>query len=150
MHEFAGGSGGASPFSAPIQASDSNFSGTSFGTSGASTSTVYRYETNGTFTTILNFSYAQGRYVIAPLIQGSDGNLYGTASGGGYVHPGECGTIFKLSTAGQMLWRYAFPCGAGGALPYSPLLQASDWYIHGTAIFCGGRRRVKTRTDCMP
>jgi uncharacterized repeat protein (TIGR03803 family) len=130
LHDFAGGSDGASPFSPPIQASDSNFYGTTFGTNGAST--VYRYETNGTFTTILNLDSTQGQDVVAPLAQGSDGNLYGTASTGGNPNPTNCGTIFKLSTAGQMLWTYDFSCGPSGANPDAPLLQASDGNFYGT------------------
>lgn len=74
--------------------------------------------------------------MIAPLTQGSDGNLYGTASGGGNSN-GPCGTIFKLSTAGEMLWTYAFPCGRGGAIPYAPLLQASDGNFYGTTTSGG-------------
>ncbi len=132
LHEFTGGSDGALPLSPPIQASDSNFYGTTSGTSGAST--VYRYERNGTFTTILSLSSAQGSYVIAPLIQGTDGNLYGTAEEGG---ADDCGAIFKLSTTGQMLWTYSFPCGKGGAIPYAPLLQASDGNFYGTTISGG-------------
>ena len=135
LHDFGGGSDGASPYSAPIQASDSNFYGTTFGTNGAST--VYRYELNGTFTTILNFDSTQGQEVVASLIQGSDGNLYGTASTGGNAYPDDCGTIFKLTTQGQILWIYAFPCGAGGAAPDAPLLQASDGNFYGTTASGG-------------
>jgi uncharacterized repeat protein (TIGR03803 family) len=142
LHEFAGGSDGAMPLSPPIQGSDSNFYGTTSGTSGAST--IYRYGTNGTFTTILNFTYTQGQYVFASLIQGTDGNLYGTAEEGGNAN--ECGTIFKLSTSGQMLWTYSFPCGGGGAIPYAPLLQASDGNFYGTTISGGGDRGVQPGT----
>ncbi len=63
------------------------------------------------------------------MIQGSDGNLYGTANLGGTSH---CGTIFKLSTSGVMLWTYSFPCGAGGGFPISSLMQASDGNYYGT------------------
>jgi uncharacterized repeat protein (TIGR03803 family) len=139
LHEFQGGSDGANPLAAPIQASDSNFYGTTSGTTGAST--VYRYETNGTFTTILNLDSAQGQYVVAPLIEGSDGNLYGVAAEGGNAYPDDCGTVFKLSTSGQMLWTYAFPCGSNGNRdgdsPYAPLIQASDGNYYGTALAGG-------------
>ncbi len=129
LHDFAGGSDGASPFSAPMQASDSNFYGTTYGTNGAST--IYRYQTNGTFTTIYNFDVAHGQGVVAPLIQGTDGNLYGSASTGGNQALG-CGTLFKLSTSGQILWTYVFPCGQGGASPDGAMLQASDGNYYGT------------------
>jgi uncharacterized repeat protein (TIGR03803 family) len=144
LHEFAGGSDGALPVAPPIQASDSNFYGTTSGTGGAST--VYRYETNGTFTTILNLSNTQGQYAAAPLIQGTDGNLYGTAEEGGNAFPDGCGTIFKLSTSGEILWTYAFPCGAGGVFPEGPLVQASDGNFYGTTESGGGDRGIQPGT----
>jgi len=137
LHEFQGGTDGANPYSAPIQASDSNFYGTTFGTFASNyASTIYRYEMNGTFTTINNLSFSEGAALAAPLIQGSDGNLYGTAGTGGNAQLG-CGTIFKLSTSGQVLWTYAFPCGSGGYSPVGPLVQASDGNFYGTAASGG-------------
>ncbi len=121
LHDFSGGTDGAKPFASPIQATDSNFYGVTFGTSGAST--VYRYKRDGTFATIYNFDSAHGQQVQAPLTQGSDGNLYGVATFGG---TSDCGTIFKLSTSGGILWTYSFSCGTGGAYPEGPLLQAAD------------------------
>ena len=132
LHEFAGGSDGAAPFSPPIQASDLNFYGTTTGTNG--TSTIYRYQPNGAYSTIYSFGSAQGQRVIAPLIQGSDGNLYGTASAGGN---GGCGALFKISTGGQLLWSYDFPCGPGGEGSVAPLLQATDGNFYGVS-FAGG------------
>src|SRR5215467_14497015 len=41
----------------------------------------------------------------APLIQGADGNFYGTTSQGG---PGNAGTIFRISPAGTLTVLYAF------------------------------------------
>lgn len=137
LHEFQGGTDGANPYSPPIQASDSNFYGTTLGTLASNyASTIYRYEVNGTFTTISNLSFSEGEALSAPLIQGTDGNLYGTAGTGGNAQLG-CGTIFKLSTSGQMLWTYAFPCGMGGYGPVGPLVQASDGNFYGTAASGG-------------
>jgi uncharacterized repeat protein (TIGR03803 family) len=133
LHDFQGGSDGAKPFSQPIQASDGNFYGTTYGTGGAST--VYRYQGDGTFTTICALSSLQGEEVTAPLVEGSDGNLYGTALAGGTGF--ASGTIFKLSTSGVVLWTYTFPSGKGGANPYGPLVQASDGNFYGTT-FSGG------------
>jgi uncharacterized repeat protein (TIGR03803 family) len=129
LHAFAGGSDGASPFSPPIQASDSNFYGATAGTGFAST--VYRYETNGKFTTIHNLANSEGAAVSGPLIQASDGNLYGTAVQGGAY---GCGTIFKMTTAGVVLWTYSFTCGSDGGNPTSGVMQASDGNFYGTGV----------------
>jgi uncharacterized repeat protein (TIGR03803 family) len=133
LHDFQGGSDGANPYTAPILASDGNFYGTTYGTSGAST--VYRYEPNGTFTTICNLTSSQGTEVLAPLVQGTDGNLYGTAFTGGNNDDG--GSIFEISTAGQVLWTYEFPSFSGGANPGGPLVQASDGNFYGTTAYGG-------------
>ncbi len=129
LHEFQGGTDGMVPTAAPIQGSDGNFYGTTFGLLGGVNSTVYKYTSSGNLTTIYQFDQNHGQFVEAPLIQGSDGNLYGTAAGGG---ANNCGTIFKLTTSGTMLWYYSFPCGPWGAVPFAPLVQASDGNFYGT------------------
>src|ERR1700690_1390654 len=46
----------------------------------------------------------------AGLVQGSDGNFYGTTIAGGLASPGEYvnGTVFKISTNGVLTTMYAF------------------------------------------
>src|SRR5258708_5418543 len=97
---------------------------------------------NGSFTTIDNLSSSDGEAVSAPLVQGSDGNLYGVASSGG--NAGLCGTIFKLSTSGQLLWTYLFPCGMGGLSPVGPLAPASDGNLYGTTASGGNSANCGT------
>ena len=80
---------------------------------------------------------------IAPtgLIQGSDGNFYGTAAFGGsgaHCTSGElCGTIFKVTPQGQFTTLYNF-CSqlkcADGSGPYSGLIQGSDGNLYGITI----------------
>jgi uncharacterized repeat protein (TIGR03803 family) len=127
LHEFAGGTDGAIPDTPPIEASDGNLYGTTLGIGGAST--VYKFTIGGSLSTIYTFSQTSGEYAGA-LVQGTDGNLYGTAELGG---TGTCGTLFKLTTAGSLLWSYSFPCGLGGFLPFS-LLQANDGNFYGTTL----------------
>jgi len=122
LHYFTGSSDGANPFAPPIQASDGNLYGTTG--NGVSGATVYKYTISGSFSTIYQFS---GAYVGAPLIQASDGFLYGTTANGGWA---QCGTIFKMSTAGALLRSYPFPCKAGGLS-----LVTLHFYRHRMAIF---------------
>jgi uncharacterized repeat protein (TIGR03803 family) len=128
LHNFAGGSDGAVPYASVIQGSDGNIYGTTFGNS-STASTVFRYTTAGSFSTIFQFNATQGQSVTAPLIQGTDGDLYGTASQGG---ANSCGSIFKLTTSGSLLLNYSFPCGAGGSAPIGPPMQASNGSFYGT------------------
>ncbi|MGH9495983.1 MAG: choice-of-anchor tandem repeat GloVer-containing protein [Candidatus Sulfotelmatobacter sp.] len=135
LHDFAGDADGRDPLAPPIQASDGNLYG---GTVGNVNSTIYQYSRTGVFSTIYQFDQAHGFGVVGQLIQGADGSLYGTATGGG-VH--NCGTIFKLSRAGVIFKAYSFPCGQGGSSPNSALLQASDGNFYGTAT-AGGTGNV--------
>ncbi len=61
------------------------------------------------FTTLVNFNGANGADPSRPPIQGTDGNLYGTANGGA---KGQ-GVLFKLTPAGQLTTRYTF-CSESG------------------------------------
>jgi uncharacterized repeat protein (TIGR03803 family) len=129
LHEFAGGPDGSFPFAPPIQASDGNFYGTTSG-NGGGIPTVYRFTpSTSTFSTIYEFDGTHGANVIAALIQATDGNLYGTAQFGGKYN---CGTAFKMNRSGAVLLYYSFPCAPGGALPSTPLVQASDGNFYGT------------------
>ncbi|HWY19687.1 MAG TPA: choice-of-anchor tandem repeat GloVer-containing protein [Candidatus Acidoferrum sp.] len=130
LHEFAGGTEGAVPGSAPIDGLDGNLYGTTYGNA-TTVSTIYKYTlASGTFATIYQFNnQAEGSNVVASLLRGTDGNLYGTAYQGGSA---GCGALFKLSTNGTLLWDYSFPCQPGGSSPIAPLIQATDGNFYGT------------------
>ncbi len=67
---------------------------------------------------------------ISPLLQGSDGRLYGTTSAGGMSN---IGTLFSLGTNGS---DYAIICSfnsTNGSIPYGPLLEGADGSLYGTA-----------------
>ncbi|HWX21995.1 MAG TPA: choice-of-anchor tandem repeat GloVer-containing protein [Candidatus Binatia bacterium] len=57
--------------------------------------TVFRVTTNGALTTVAFFNGVNGSTPLAGLVQGTNGNFYGTASGGGAYNNG---TIFELSS----------------------------------------------------
>ena len=89
---------GAQPRAGLIQASDGNFYGTTSG-DGINGGTVFEITLAGTFTILYSFCpqavCADGSDPTG-VIQGSDGNLYGTTSAGGASGDG---TVFKLALA---------------------------------------------------
>jgi len=68
------------------------------------------------------------------LIEGSDGNFYGTTAYGGPISSGFSGTLFKITRDGEHTMLASFT-GTNGANPQS-LMLASDGNFYGTA--CGG------------
>ncbi len=140
LHSF-NSTDGSAPYAKLVQATDGNFYGTtsSGGTSQACTfgcGTIFKITPNGAFTSLHNFSFMDGSYIIAGLIQASDGNLYGTAGyGGSTQNCGKgCGTIFSITLGGTLttLHNFAgFP--TDGSLPVGGLLQASNGTFYGTA-----------------
>jgi uncharacterized repeat protein (TIGR03803 family) len=137
LQEFQGGSNGQYPLAAPIQASDGSFYGTTNGTEVAPT--VYRYKLDGTFSTIFVPTAVQGQLIRARLVQGTDGNLYGTAESSS----NGCGTIFKLTLNGKLLFDYAFPGTPGGCIPVGALIQATDGNFYGVT-YSGGSANLGT------
>ena len=63
------------------------------------------------------------------LFLNSDGNLYGTTSGGG---AGNDGTVFQMTPSGTLTTLYSFTGGADGKDPTSGLMQGSDGNFYGT------------------
>src|SRR5208283_4562892 len=94
LYSFTGGNDGAYPYAGLVQGSDGSFYGTTDegGTNGGG-GTVFKISTNGAFTSLYSFSGSgnDGANPQAGLVQGSDGNFYGTTSGGG---TNGWGTVF--------------------------------------------------------
>ncbi len=119
-----------------IQASDGNFYGTSSEGGTAPQGTIFRMTPASALTVLVNFPDPKlGTGPKGPLIQASDGNLYGTtASGGG----GAAGTVFKMTLGGttSVLHTFCSTMSNGncldGSLPWNGLLQASDGNLYGT------------------
>lgn len=138
---------GASP-NGVIQAADGNFYGTTQDGGGSSAcpgasppgcGTIFKMTPGGALTTLYAFSgAADGALPLAGLIQGADGNFYGSTTAGGVVEancpgltgiPKGCGTIFKITPTGSFTTLHAFDHadGAFGAI----LMQAKDGSIYG-------------------
>ena len=98
--------------------------------------TVFKMDSSGNVTVLYSFSgQSDGNFPQAPLIQGSDGNFYGTTSGGG-AH--GYGTVFKIDGSGDFTLLHSFS-KTDDASPVAALLQGADGNLYGTAacVFCG-------------
>jgi uncharacterized repeat protein (TIGR03803 family) len=75
-----------------------------------------------------------GAEPVAGLIEGSDGNLYGTALQGG---EDSLGTVFQLTTGGVLTPLYSFTGGDDGGFPYGGVIQGKDGNFYGTTLEYG-------------
>ena len=70
------------------------------------------------------------------LVQGTDGNFYGTTvEGGANCPPLGCGTIFKITPSGTLTTLHSFG-GTDGTEPHG-LVQATNGNFYGTTSFGG-------------
>jgi uncharacterized repeat protein (TIGR03803 family) len=94
--------------------------------SGFATVTIGPYTTK----TLYSFtSLSDGAAPSAALIQGKDGDYYGTAQLGGTF---SVGAVFKVDPAGNVTTLHEFS-GTDGEYPVDALIQASDGNFYGTA-----------------
>jgi uncharacterized repeat protein (TIGR03803 family) len=137
LYSFSGGADGGQPRAALVLGSDGNFYGTTYGGGASGNGTVFQISAKGTFTTLYSFNGgADGSNPTAGLVQGSDGNLYGTTSLGGLIRGDSTGygTIFQISTNGVHTILYTFTDGADGP---NGLVKGSDGNFYGTTTYGG-------------
>ncbi len=136
-----------------IQASDGNFYGTTGSGGVKKQGTVFKLTPAGRLTTLYSFCSVVGggnRDCLdgtGPngLIQGRDGNFYGTTESGG-ANLSYAGTVFKLTPSGTLTTLYSFcslfDSGTGncfdGAVPNAGVFQGSDGNLYGTTVGAAG------------
>ena len=146
LHSFNFRDGGT-PLAGLVQGTDGNFYGTTnvggagsncFGACG----TVFKITPKGALTTIYNFCTLadcnDGASPKAGLVQGTDGNFYGTTTAGGtgkFCTDG-CGTVFKITPEGELTTLHSFN-GTDGIFPEAGLVQGTEGSFYGTTIFGG-------------
>jgi uncharacterized repeat protein (TIGR03803 family) len=145
LHSFDG-TDGAFPYGGLVQGSDGNFYGTTETGGTMNDGTVFSMTPGGTLKTLYSFcsesNCKDGNQPQGGLVQGSDGNFYGTTFNGGRSKCANgCGTVFKVSPSGQLTTLYSFcsldGCTDGGA-PEAGLVQGTDGNFYGTTTASGG------------
>jgi uncharacterized repeat protein (TIGR03803 family) len=139
-----------------VQGTDGNFYGTTYfgglnqvvGVCNDGCGTVFQLTPGGVLTTLYNFcslaNCADGG-LPGGLLQGTDGNFYGTNGFGGdtlSTCTDGCGTVFQLTPSGVLttLYNFCTLVGCPGA-PYSPgagnLIQGTDGNFYGLTYHGG-------------
>jgi uncharacterized repeat protein (TIGR03803 family) len=155
LHSFSGyPTEGENPAAGLVIGADGNLYGTTtYGGvnascyQGQSCGTVFKMTSSGSFTTLHSFDNSDGAFPTDPLVEGSDGNLYGTtrdggAYAGGFIPYGG-GTVFRITTAGGLTTLHNFcpqltsTC-PDGFYPSAGLARATDGNLYGVTTGGGG------------
>jgi len=138
LHSFTGyPAEGGVPFGALVQGNDANFYGTTAIGGTHFKGTVFKIDAAGSLTTLHSFSGSsdEGANPVAGLVQGSDGNFYGTTVLGGTHFRG---TLFSIDVTGSLTTLHSFSGSPSeGALPFAGLVQGSDGSFYGTTVLGG-------------
>ena len=91
-----------------------------------------------TFQVLHFFQNTDGANPRASLIEGSDGNFYGTTyAGGTNGAPSGFGTVFRMTSNGIVTTLVSFDRTNNGANPYAELARGSDGNLYGTTLLGG-------------
>ena len=134
---------GSFPIAPLVQGSDGNFYGTTeTGGGTAGVGVVYKITPTGMLTVLYDFDGTHGSAPTDPLVQGNDGNYYGTTwSGGSFGY----GVAFQITPTGTLTVLHNMNGTSDGGYPEAGLIQAADGTFYG--VNSGGRRRKQLRND---
>jgi uncharacterized repeat protein (TIGR03803 family) len=143
---------GAYPVGALVQATNGIFWGVTQGGGILGQGAKYEIGPNGKLGSVSSFSCIEADcngedYLVAGLIQGTDGSFYGTterggtgAFGGGQSGSQSGGSVFKISANGTLTTLYSFcslsDCTDGQA-PMGALVEGTDGNFYGTTAYGG-------------
>ncbi len=133
-HTFSGGTLGEFPYGGLVQGKDGNIYGTTFEGGADGDGLVFKMTPGDTVTILRSFTGGNdGAIPDAGLVQGTDGNFYGTTEVGGADGDGN---VFKITSGGTLTALFQFN-DAKGSSPIAPVVQGSDGNFYGTTYFGG-------------
>jgi len=135
LYSFVGGTNIKFPSYALIQGSDGNFYGTSNAGGASGFGGVFKLTPAGVETLLYSFAGGtDGSNPMGSLVEGTDGNFYGTTNAGGTSGDG---TVYKVTPAGVETVLYSFAGGADGSGPRAGLIIGTDGNFYGTTTVGG-------------
>jgi len=148
IHSFSGVDG-ANPGKEALIGTDGNIYGTTLFGGANDAGAVYKITSDGTFTLLYSFADGtDGAHPKAELVEGLDGNYYGTTLDGGgrvgktWCGANGCGTAFVITPEGTLTTLHDFNGDPDPAHPGS-LKLGPDGNFYGTS-FTGGTNHLGT------
>jgi len=133
LHSFGAAGDAKWPYRTRVlQASDGNFYGSTSSGGTYDYGAIFKISPSGTETVLYSFNkgneapYGPG----SSLIQGNDGNFYGTSMGGGSY---DYGTIYQFSPNGNLVTVYSFTGGIDGSGPVD-LILGNNGHFYGRTL----------------
>ncbi|MGA8442775.1 MAG: choice-of-anchor tandem repeat GloVer-containing protein [Candidatus Sulfotelmatobacter sp.] len=156
LYAFTGGIDGADP-NGLVRDADGNLYGTTPGrgvsdcaSSAADCGLVFKITPTGEEEVLYRFKgRADGANPMAPVVLDPQGNLYGTTAWagrfGGVCTSYGCGTVFKVTPAGEEEVLYRFKGSTDGESPMAPVILDAKGNLYGTTSTGGDVSNI----DCM-
>lgn len=146
LHSFNNANGdGVEPSSGLTLGTSGQFWGTSSGGGDNQGGNIFTVSSTGTFDILYSFcaetNCTDGGTPIAPPVQGMNGDFYGMTVDKGNLSictygNGGCGTIYKITPAGQYSVLHTFD-QTNGANPMDQLVLGTDGNFYGTTFYGG-------------
>lgn len=132
LWHFTGQPDGRYPQAGVILARDGRLYGTTQSGGTNDFGLVFGMSTNGVKTNLFSFLWGpNGAQPYAPLMQGTDGALYGTTTYGG---TSGNGVIYRITTNGQFTALWSFTGGTEGGSTQAGLVQVGSWFYGTTPL----------------